>query len=146
MALPAATGQLGTTQTTHVYLWGRFSLPGTPAGGSVPCLLGTTPFSPLGAPLPANSTTGWTPELSGGAWLRGGQGASPVPLTPCSLAHGPGAAFGLKSVYGHTWKEPNGWPPSGEIVRGAVPPEGASAERTTFASRPFPAAPQCRIK
>lgn len=84
--LASTTGQLGTTQTTHVYLWGHFSLPGTPAGGSVPCLLGTAPFSPLGAPLLANSTTGWTPELSGGgAWLRGGQDASPAPSPAAAL-------------------------------------------------------------
>ena len=143
--LASTTGQLGTTQTTYVYLWGHFSLAGTPAGGSVPCLLGTAPFSPLCAPS-------WqTPRRAGPQSCRGalaaGGGRMPA-QRPHPLQPGPrrGAAFGLKSVYGHTWKEPTGWPPSGEIVWGVAPLEGASADRMTFARRPFPAALQCRIK
>lgn len=143
--LASTTGQLGTTQTTHLYLWGHFSLAGTPAGRSVPCLLGTAPFSPLGAP--SRQTPRWAGPQSCWGGLASGGGRMPAqcphPLQPCPWC---GAAFGLKSVYGHTWKEPNGWPPSGEIVWGAVPLEGASVERMTFASHPFPAAPQCRIK
>lgn len=123
-----------------------FSLPGNPAGRSVPCPLRAAPFTPLGTPHPGKLHDGLDPgAVRGGAWLWGA-GYQPSALTPCGPACSPGTAFGLKSVYGHKWKEPNGQSPSGEMAGHSVPLEGASAERTTFASRPFPAAPQRRIK
>ena len=124
-----------------------FSLPGNPAGWSVPCPLRAAPFSLLGTLHPGKLHDGLDPGAvgAGGAWLQGA-GYQPSALTSRGPACGLGTAFGLKSVYSHKWKEPNGQSPSGEMAGHSVPLEGASAQRTTFASRPFPAAPQRRIK
>ena len=62
-----------------------FSLPGNPAGRSVPCPLRAAPFSPLGTPHPGKLHDGLDPGAVGGVPGCGGQDTSPAPSPPAAL-------------------------------------------------------------
>lgn len=145
VALPAASGQLGTTQPAHVYVWGHFSLPGIPTDG--PALPpADAPFSP-GYPSPPGKlhTAGWTRALSWGGLAARARCPAQAPH-PRGPARGPGAAFGLKSVYGHTWKEPSRRSPSRGDGRAFRSSGRALRGEDDLRGSPLPRRPQRRIK
>ena len=128
--------RLGTFLSARHSHWPVCPLP--PAGRSL--------LPPGTPPPPGKLHDGLDPgAVVGGEPGCKGQDASPVPSPPRGPARSPGAAFGLKSVYGHTWKEPNRRSPSGEIAGHSVPWRGPPRRGRPSRVAPSPPPPSTEL-